>query len=250
MDGESGAQERASEKGRWLADTVRLSLFVGEGHVWPASLMGRLIGQSAEIEQTSKRGGMTTVLEAVRLGRHQINVIAQPVRLDMHVTVAQEPEDSDDVVRPVEDFRDLLTAAAGNASALAPFVRLGTSAGLIRPCVGKVEVYKAINERFPCLGIDPENADDLLVQMNHVLDDTGRRINRIERWSFGCFERIDIPVMGVTSQVALSTKRVEGVKLDLDFNTAADADVSFNAEDAKSIVQSLVDAMYVKIEAE
>jgi hypothetical protein len=189
-------------------------------------------------------------LEALKLGSHQVNAVAQPTRLDVHVSVAQMPEETDTIVRPASQFREIIETAAAMGSEMGPFARLAVSASLIRPCSSKVDVYRVVNDRFPCLDLSPDTSDDLLLQMNRLLANELARINRIERWSYGVFERIDIPVMGVTPEVANVAKRLEGVKLDLDFNTVVRHEVSFDVDTSKRVVSLLINAIYEKMKAE
>jgi hypothetical protein len=244
MNGGSGSQGR-----EWLGDAVRLSFFVADGRSWPSGLLERLVGQPAELEQTSKRGNAVTSLEALKLGGHQVNVVAQPLRLDVHVSVALLPDEQEANVRATAFFRDLIHEIAKNGSALAPFVRLAATASLIKPYATKTDVYRSLQNRFPCLALSPENSDDFVLQMNHFLRNDDVRINCVERWSHGIFERIDIPIMGMTTPVRVA-KRIEGVKLDLDFNTHPDEKLTFDVDRSKRIGARLVDAMYDKIKTE
>jgi hypothetical protein len=250
MNADVGSNDQARAEAEWMADAIRLAFFPAGPREWPHGLLEKLLGQPAELEQTSKRGALVTNLEALKRGAHQINAVSQPTRLDVHISVAQMPEETETIVRPANHFRELVELVATKGSEMGPFARLAVSASLIRPCSSKAEVYRLINQRFPCLNLDPETSDDLLLQMNRLLADDLGRINRIERWSYGLFERIDIPVMGVTPEVGNVAKRLEGVKLDLDFNTVIQQDRSFDAEASKRVVRLLIDAMYEKMKVE
>jgi hypothetical protein len=249
MNDVAGFNDQSPAETGWMADAVRLSFFVATPREWPHCMLENLLGQPADLEQTSKRGLLVTKLEAVKLGPHQVNAIAHPTRLDLHVSVAQMPEETDTIVRPVSQFRELIETAAAKGSKLAPFARLAVSASLIRPCRNKADVCRVINERFPCLDLGPEASDDLLIQMNRLLKGDPAPINRIERWSYGVFERIDIPVMGRTPGVGNVAQRLEGVKLDLDFNTVVGHE-EFDVGFSKRVLSFLIDTMYEKMRAE
>jgi hypothetical protein len=185
-------------------------------------------------------------LEAVKVGAYQVNAIAQPNRLDVHVSVAPQP-DEQTIVYPASQFRELISTAALNGCELAPFNRLGTSASLIKPRDSKVAAYAIIKGRFPCLDLDPASSDDFVLQMNPFVQEQAVRINCIERWSYGVFERIDIPAFGTPPQAGKIAARLEGVKLDLDFNTSIQI---FEAQAARQMMEHLIDAMYKKIKDE
>lgn len=230
----------------WYADSARFSLFVGDGRSWPDSLLAEFFGQSLEFEQTSKRGASVTKLEAVRIGDYQINSVAQTGRLDINISVVQTPQEPDRIVLPIDSFRDLLTTLALKSSKLTPFTRVGVGASLIKACGNKTEVYKALQAKFPCLGIDPEQSDDFMLQLNRLLATEAAKINRIERWSYGKFERIDIPIMGLTPDIVRVASRVEGMKLDLDFNTIPSA-TTFDAGTSHHLMETLISAIYDKV---
>jgi hypothetical protein len=235
----------------WMADSFRVTFFVSRQDAWPKDLLNTLVNQPAELEQTSKRGAMVTTLEATKVGAFQVNVVAQPARLDVNVSVAPIPEDPDVVVKPTHEFKEILETIAAGSINLSPFVRLAVAASLFRPCPSKPDVYRLVQARFPCLGIDPENSDDLVIQMNHPQNSGVTRINRIERWSYGLFERIDIPVLVAAGPEAGQVgRRLEGVKLDLDYNTAVQADRTFDATASQEIFKRLINSIYEKIQAE
>jgi hypothetical protein len=237
--------------GEWMSDTMRVTFFVPAPREWPEALLEKLVGHPADLLQTSKRVGLPTKLEAVKLGSHQVNAVAGPVRLDVHVSVVATPEEADTIVRSASQFRDLLTKIADNASGFAPFGRLGVGASLIRPCGNKADVYRNIQARFPCLELDHTNSDDFLLQLNRYIDDPQEgRINRIERWSYGLFERFEFPVMGRVPEFGKVGQRLEGVKMDLDFNTAANGSEIFDADASKRVVACLIDAIFTKMQAE
>jgi hypothetical protein len=64
MNAGSGSNDAAAAETEWMADAVRLSFFVAVPREWPSGLLKKLIGQPAELEQTSKRGLLVTKLEA------------------------------------------------------------------------------------------------------------------------------------------------------------------------------------------
>lgn len=233
---------------QWFADSMRVSLFVSHEPTWPAALLTYFLGIEADTEQTSRVGNVSTKLEAARVNDYQINAVTHASRLDIHVSVAQKAGETDDTVRPAVSFRPLLDKIALTTSELGAFARLAVGASLIKKCGDKTEVYDLISKKFPCLALDPENSDDFVLQMNHFIADEAARINRIERWAYGVFDRIDIPLMGAAQGMGLMTNRFEGMKLDLDFNTALPALGDLKGATAKRVMQRLIETMFEKIE--
>jgi hypothetical protein len=251
MNGATDTDGAAPASDAWMADSMRLTFFPPEPNVWPESMLEKLIGQTAEVTQTSKRGPVETRLEAGKFKGFQINAVAVPARLDIHIAVFATPEAPDAIVRPADDFMSVLVTIGENASAFAPFGRVGIGASLMRMCNNKTDVYKSINTRFPCLELDETSSDDFSLQMNRVLDDEEHgRINRIERWSYGLYERFDIPVMGGVLEFGRGGQRLEGVKMDLDFNTAPVPNKIFDEKAAASVVTRLSQAIFQKMKDE
>lgn len=244
MDVVSNTDVHPDRRAGWEADTVRLSLFADSE--WPPSLMDILMDRPAEVEQTSKRGSLLTRLETLTIDRWQVNIVAQPGRLDVHMLVAQFAGETD-VVKPAAEFRELWELAGRNAGELAPFSRVGVGASLIQRRADKAATYSAINSRFPCLGIDPDNSDDFTMQVNRLSGEAEGRVNRIERWSYGLFERVDLSLLGGMATVGPPTARLEGVRLDLDYNTAIGTGTAFDKERTKEITLTLIKAVYEKL---
>lgn len=241
----------AGGEGAWAADSMRLTLFFPTPRDWKESLFETLVGQPAEMEQTSKRPGLPNKLESGRAGHFQVNAVAQANRLDVHISVGPTPEDAETVVRDAEAFRDILSLLATNAGSYAPITRIGVGASLLRKCESKAHAYGQMHDRFPCLLIDAANSDDFMFQINRSTEDAQEgRINNIERWSYGVFERINIPIMSGPPEVTVGTSKIEGVKLDLDFNTAVDPVRTFDAETTKRVTGRLVESIYEKMEHE
>lgn len=251
MNGVQGGMANTGEKGAWAADSMRLTLFFPTPRELKEPLLETLIGQPAEMEQTSKRPGLPNKLESGRTGHFQVNAVAQGNRLDIHISVGPTPEDAETVVRDAAAFREILTLLATNASGFAPVARIAVGASLLRKCESKVHAYGQMHHRFPCLDIDAANSDDFMFQINRSAEHPqDGRTNHIERWSYGVFERIDIPIMSGPPEVSVGRKRIEGVKLDLDFNTAVDAVRTFDAEATKRVASDLVESIYEKMKSE
>lgn len=246
--------ENASRKDTtagWLSDTMRLSLFSApQGWELPGgSLTEALLGLPPEMEQTSRRGATETRLEATKIPGFQVNVVLQGGRIDIHVLTDEMVDVSPSIVKPANEFRPILEGIIGKVDGLTTsFSRVAVGASLIKPCVGSAEVYSFLSNRFPCLEIDPGATDDFLYQVNPYAFADEVRFNRLERWSHGIFERIDIPVVGGGLDGGRVQDRLEGVKLDLDYNTGADPQLSFNASQASALLANLASSMFERME--
>ncbi len=231
----------------WDADSFRISLFAPPTHAWPTNgFLSDIFGRPLELEQNSKRGNFETRLQAIKHGDFQINAFSQAGRMDINLIVAQAPEHSDRAVVAVEEFREPLLMVAAKLPCFGPFDRIGVGASLIKVCSSKLDVYRSLADRFPCLGLNPEISDDFMLQMNPVAVDEVGKLNLLERWSYGRFERIDIPVMGQMTDLARVVSQLEGMKLDLDYNTRVPAALPLDETRTERVLGKLVDEIFVK----
>ncbi|MFV3073155.1 hypothetical protein [Niveispirillum fermenti] len=243
----SGRDNAAS----WLSDTMRITLF-GEPQRWEfpnGSLTEILFGSPPEMEQTSRRGATETRLEATKHEGFQINIVRQGGRIDIHVLTDEVFDDSSSMIRPINDFAPVINRITKEINKISTsFSRVGAGASLIQPQSDTVEVYKILKQRFPCLLVDTDNCDDFLYQINPYTIDEDIRLNHLERWSHGVFERIDIPVMGGGFEGGSIQSRLVGVKLDLDYNTGVDLRLNLDANRASSLLEKLVVSMFERMD--
>lgn len=235
----------------WLSDTMRLTLFDGpQGWELPGSSWTEaLLGFPPEMEQASRRGATETRLEASKIVGFQVNVVLQGNRIDIHVLTDEIVDISPTIVKPANEFRPILEGIIEKVSGFATQLsRVAVGASLIKPFNGSAEVYGSLNSRFPCLRIDPGATDDFLYQVNPYVFEDQVRLNRLERWSHGVFERIDIPVVGGGLEGARVQERLEGVKLDLDYNTTADPKLIFEPPQASVLLAKLTSSMFDRME--
>lgn len=219
----------------WMAEQLRISVFLREGEVLDAALEESM---GLEPEETTSKRVTQEKSEIASLGVGKVHLTVGPKRVDW---VWQCPPDTEDrhlggIGEAVGSFVPPIVRFLGERDI--KFDRLALGALVIIPTASRKESYGILQGIFSGLDLNPDHVQEFMLQMNHpaVIDVRGSqvKINNMKQWSARKVElaQLRIEQGGV---VETTSTPINSVACLFDINTVPAANLSFSGEELPSI---------------
>jgi hypothetical protein len=228
-----------------MAETLRVTAFAMPGTTLTPRRWSDVFG--AEPDQVLRQPAMPSVEGGLR-EEARWSIHHQPDRIDIVVSPEMPAAVPSDLLN-IGDFEartgPLLDAAENTFDPKATVQRLAFGAILFMPVETIREGFRAIQTIVPQLQRVPENATDLLFQLNVpiVIDEPVAQllVNRLVKWQVAGIQLLGMVTGPGTSFQLTRTGVRPVVRLELDINTSPERAVAFPGDKLGALVRQLGD---------